>query len=197
MGRRTSATIRVWIESVNNLRSRAQLWHGDQSIRCVNSKVPPAATRTSLPMRTFEKVGFEEIALLSGFADQRHLNSLFRRHLFCTPVEYRKMRLEPEAVPVLMAATKPSSRSVNITAAGRKALSVINGYERVRSPPEFSQAGIYLTRSSHEDAYRPSNNWALKFFSIEKLCVCEFRNRRKVSYSAATGTASWNSCPSK
>ena len=37
-----------------------------------------------------DNLALKEIALLSGFADQSHLNRLFRRYLNCTPAEYRK-----------------------------------------------------------------------------------------------------------
>jgi AraC family transcriptional regulator len=37
-----------------------------------------------------DNVALKEIALLSGFADQSHLNRVFRQHLNCTPAEYRK-----------------------------------------------------------------------------------------------------------
>jgi AraC family transcriptional regulator len=37
-----------------------------------------------------DNLALKEIALLSGFADQSHLNRVFRRHLNCTPAEYRK-----------------------------------------------------------------------------------------------------------
>jgi AraC family transcriptional regulator len=37
-----------------------------------------------------DNLALKEIALLSGFADQSHLNRVFRRHLDCTPAEYRK-----------------------------------------------------------------------------------------------------------
>jgi AraC family transcriptional regulator len=34
-------------------------------------------------------LSLKEIALVSGFADQSHLNRVFRQHLNCTPAEYR------------------------------------------------------------------------------------------------------------
>jgi AraC family transcriptional regulator len=37
-----------------------------------------------------DNLALKEIALLSGFADQSHLNRVFRQHLNCTPAEYRK-----------------------------------------------------------------------------------------------------------
>jgi AraC family transcriptional regulator len=37
-----------------------------------------------------DHLALKEIALLSGFADQSHLNRVFRQHLNCTPVEYRR-----------------------------------------------------------------------------------------------------------
>lgn len=35
-------------------------------------------------------LALKEIALASGFADQSHLNRVFRQHLDCTPAEYRR-----------------------------------------------------------------------------------------------------------
>jgi AraC family transcriptional regulator len=37
-----------------------------------------------------DRLPLKEIALLSGFADQSHLNRIFRRHMSITPAEYRK-----------------------------------------------------------------------------------------------------------
>lgn len=37
-----------------------------------------------------DRLPLKEIALLSGFADQSHLNRVFRRHMNITPAEYRK-----------------------------------------------------------------------------------------------------------
>jgi AraC family transcriptional regulator len=37
-----------------------------------------------------DNLALKEIALLSGFADQSHLNRVFRRYRNCTPAEYRK-----------------------------------------------------------------------------------------------------------
>jgi AraC family transcriptional regulator len=37
-----------------------------------------------------DRLALKEIALLSGFSDQSHLNRVFRRHMNLTPVEYRK-----------------------------------------------------------------------------------------------------------
>jgi AraC family transcriptional regulator len=36
-------------------------------------------------------LALKEIALASGFADQSHLNRVFRQHLNCTPAEYRRI----------------------------------------------------------------------------------------------------------
>lgn len=36
-------------------------------------------------------LALKEIALVSGFADQSHLNRVFRQHLDCTPAEYRRL----------------------------------------------------------------------------------------------------------
>lgn len=35
-------------------------------------------------------LALKEIALASGFADQSHLNRVFRQQLDCTPAEYRR-----------------------------------------------------------------------------------------------------------
>ena len=37
-----------------------------------------------------DRLALKEIALLSGFSDQSHLNRVFRRHMNLTPAEYRK-----------------------------------------------------------------------------------------------------------
>ncbi|MEY9185148.1 AraC family transcriptional regulator [Bradyrhizobium sp. USDA 326] len=37
-----------------------------------------------------DRLALKEIALLSGFSDQSHLNRIFRRHMNVTPAEYRK-----------------------------------------------------------------------------------------------------------
>lgn len=37
-----------------------------------------------------DRLALKEIALLSGFSDQSHLNRIFRRHKRITPAEYRK-----------------------------------------------------------------------------------------------------------
>jgi AraC family transcriptional regulator len=37
-----------------------------------------------------DRIALKEIALLCGFADQSHLNRIFRRHMNMTPAEYRK-----------------------------------------------------------------------------------------------------------
>ncbi|WP_236843393.1 helix-turn-helix domain-containing protein [Bradyrhizobium icense] len=37
-----------------------------------------------------DRLALKEIALVSGFADQSHLNRVFRRHMNITPAEYRK-----------------------------------------------------------------------------------------------------------
>jgi AraC family transcriptional regulator len=37
-----------------------------------------------------DRLALKEIALLSGFSDQSHLNRVFRRYMNITPAEYRK-----------------------------------------------------------------------------------------------------------
>jgi len=37
-----------------------------------------------------DRLALKEIALLSGFSDQSHLNRTFRRHKDITPAEYRR-----------------------------------------------------------------------------------------------------------
>jgi AraC family transcriptional regulator len=37
-----------------------------------------------------DRLALKEIALLSGFSDQSHLNRMFRRHKNITPAQYRK-----------------------------------------------------------------------------------------------------------
>jgi AraC family transcriptional regulator len=36
-----------------------------------------------------DNLALKEIALLGGFADQSHMNRVFRKYLSCTPGEYR------------------------------------------------------------------------------------------------------------
>jgi AraC family transcriptional regulator len=37
-----------------------------------------------------DRLALKEIALLSGFSDQSHLNRMFRRYMNLTPAEYRR-----------------------------------------------------------------------------------------------------------
>jgi AraC family transcriptional regulator len=37
-----------------------------------------------------DRLPLKEIALVSGFSDQSHLNRMFRRHKNITPAQYRK-----------------------------------------------------------------------------------------------------------
>ena len=41
-----------------------------------------------------DRVALKEIALLAGFADQSHLNRVFRQHMNVTPAEYRRQVCE-------------------------------------------------------------------------------------------------------
>ena len=61
----------------------------DRRSRSATAAPPRKVERACQHLRK-DRLALKEIALLSGFSDQSHLNRIFRRQMNVTPAEYRK-----------------------------------------------------------------------------------------------------------